>query len=175
MVLSVRNLSRDLGRLGTMRRKQHRSAAQASWSAPVPWRFSFNRCPNRTKIQSARGLCCLHASFVRRGGDSVAKSSVRSAMFIATRAAQSAKLRRSGMCLCPLGYCGGFLWGHGQHSCRSYGAWLDGRVVVTINMMLLTELDRFPPPKMRVKCGGDWRAPKAGSLIRFMRWYISAG
>ena len=64
--------------------------------------------------QSGREHCALHASFVRRRGDGVEKSSVRSAMFIATRAAQSAKLRRSGMCLCSLGHCRVFFWGHGR-------------------------------------------------------------
>jgi hypothetical protein len=86
------------------------------------------------------------------GGGGDAKSSVRSAMFIATRAARSAKLRRSGMYSRSLGHCR-----------RSVGAKIPihaaptelGRasgVVVTINMALLTELDPSPSPKMRVRC-----------------------
>src|SRR5438876_12281352 len=95
---------------------------------------------HRQVLECASPLCSLHASFVRRGGDGAAKSSVRSAMFIATRAAQSAKLRRSGMCLCALGYCGGFLWAHGHHSCRATAAWVDVRGVVSLTMFPLTDL-----------------------------------
>jgi hypothetical protein len=72
-------------------------------------------------------------------------------MFIATHAARSAKLRRSGMYSRSLGRCR-----------RSMGAKIPthaaptelGRtsgVVVTIDMALLTELDPSPPPKMRVR------------------------
>jgi hypothetical protein len=81
-------------------------------------------------------------------------------MFIATRAARSAKLRRSGMYLPSPGYCG-----------RSVGAKIPihaappelGRAsegVVTINMALLTELDPSPSPKMRVRCRARRRAPR---------------
>ena len=80
-----------------------------------------------------------------------AKSSVRSAMFIATRAARCAKLRRSGMA--------GRSLGHGR---RSVGARIPihaappelGRVCgvgVAIDMALLTELDVLPAPKICAK------------------------
>ena len=107
--------------------------------------------------QSARGLCSLHASFTRqRGGGSEAKSSGRSAMFIATRAVRSAKLRRSGMYSRSLGHCR-----------RSVGAKIPihaaptelGRtsgVVATRNMALLAELDSPPSPTMRERCRALW-------------------
>ena len=110
--------------------------------------------------ECARPRCTLHASFTRwRCGGGDAKSSVRSAMFIATRAARSAKLRRSGMYSRSLGHCR-----------RSVGAKIPihaaptelGRasgVVVTINMALLTELDPSPSPKMRVRGSEDGRTP----------------
>jgi len=73
-------------------------------------------------------------------------------MFIATGAAATSKLRRSGI-------------GHRQrsakvriprHACRSYGAWVNGVVIVTINMALLKELDRPPLPKTWVKSRVSW-------------------
>ena len=81
-----------------------------------------------------------------------ANSSIRSAIFIATRAARCAKLRRSSMA--------GRSLGHGR---RSVGARIPihaappelGRVSgvgVAIDMALLTELDVLPPPKIRAKC-----------------------
>ena len=113
-------------------------------------------------IQSARALCSLHASFTRqRGGGSEAKSSFRSAMFIATRAVRSAKLRRSGMYSRSLGHCR-----------RSVGANIPihaaptelGRtsgVVATIDMALLAELDWPPSPTMRERCRALWRVHTA--------------
>jgi hypothetical protein len=53
-------------------------------------------------------------------GGGGASSSVRSAMFIATRAARPAKLRRSGMYSRSLPE---VRRGQYNHSCRSYGAW----------------------------------------------------
>ena len=48
------------------------------------------------------GRCLLFESFVGRGSDGLAKSSVRSAMFIAARAAQSPS-SVGAVCLCSLG------------------------------------------------------------------------
>jgi hypothetical protein len=72
-------------------------------------------------------------------------------MFIAIRAAQSAKLRRSGMGSCSLGHCRRIveakvpLHAAPTELCRAFD------VVVAINMALLTELGQSPP-KMRVRC-----------------------
>ena len=76
-------------------------------------------------------------------------------MFIAARAAQGVKLRRSGMSWPSLGHCR-----------RSVGVKIPvhaaptelGRasgVIVTINMALLTELDQALSPKKRVRCRGE--------------------
>jgi hypothetical protein len=96
-----------------------------------------------------------HLSHGRRGGGG-AKSSVRSAMFIATRAVRSAKLRRSGTYSCSLAHCRRAKIP--VHAAPTELGWASG-VVITINMALLTELDRPSPPKMRVRCGLDGRTP----------------
>ncbi len=98
----------------------------------------------------APGSCSLHASFGGRRGGCRTKSSVRSAMFIATRFARSAKLRRSGMYSCSLGFSRGSAEPK-PHSWRSYRAW-SGALVVTIHMALLTELAWPARAKMRVRC-----------------------
>ena len=91
-------------------------------------------------------------------------------MFIATRAARSAKLRRSGMYSRSLGHCR-----------RSLGAKIPihaaptelGRaseVVVTINMALLTELDPSPPPKMRIRSSSEAAPPSEFRQDAASRW-----
>jgi len=72
------------------------------------------------------------------GGD--AKSSVRSTMFIATRAAGSAKLHRSGMSLRSLGDCRRVVGAKTTICAAPTELGRVSGVVVAINMPLLTEL-----------------------------------
>jgi hypothetical protein len=112
----------------------------------------------------------------RTGAAGAAKSSVRSAMFIAIRAARSAKLRRSGMYSLSLG-----------HYRRSVGAKIPihaapmelGRAsgaVVTINMPLLTERAvcvaedackvQPHPPQSKTLARGPGLAPVRGRRVQ---------
>jgi hypothetical protein len=94
-----------------------------------------------------------------------AKSSVRSAMFIATPASEAAKLRRSGMCLRLPGY------GGPSRLCRSYGAWLSLRELpAPINMALLTELARLRCRKTRVRCRANWPHSKRFARRHAGKW-----
>jgi hypothetical protein len=99
--------------------------------------------------------CSARGSFaLRAAGGGGTKSSVRSAMFIVTHIARTAKLRRSGMSLRSLRLGRRFVEAKVAFMplLRSLGG-LFARVV-TINMALLAELGRFPPSKMRARCHG---------------------
>jgi hypothetical protein len=131
--------------------------AQRDWSDTLHSVFG-----SRTR-DCARGRCTLHAFLKRRdcgGGD--AKSSVRSAMFIARRAARPAKLRRNGM------------------YSRSLGPCRKSRLVLNAIHAAPTELGwirragcyKHGAPngawpacgsKDRVRCSGDERAPREAS------------
>ncbi len=99
----------------------------------------------QTELSHPLGRCALHASFTQSRGDDSPESSVRSAMFIATLAAPSAKLRRSGMdsCIRVRSRIDRGLWAAMSSLCAAPTE-LDRApgLAVTINMALLTELAR---------------------------------
>jgi hypothetical protein len=72
-------------------------------------------------------------------------------MFIATGAARSPKLRRSGMYSCSTGHCRRAVEAKIPTDAAPTELGRKSKVVVTINMALLTELYRPPPPNMRVR------------------------
>src|SRR5947208_8082832 len=102
-------------------------------------------CPLSPRVGKIFRVCC----HMHEGGAGNGSSSVRSDMFIAARAQKPAKVRRSGMWSCSLGYSP--IWKSKPDSCRSDGAWRGSRRLVAITMSLLAELDRVRPAKMHVR------------------------
>ena len=110
------------------------------------------------------------ASFIPwQDGVGDVKSSARSAMFIATRVAPSAKLRRSGICSRSLGHCRRFVGATIPIHAAPTELGRTSGVVVAINMALLTELDPAPPWKVRIRCGDLVRAPHVPEADRNVR------
>ena len=122
----------------------------------------LTRRPARQRQKGGAPCIELGRTWVSSG---CAKSSVRSAMFLATPAAEAAKLRRSGMCLPLPGY------GGPSRICRSYGAWLSVREQpAPINMALLAELARLRCRKTRVRCRTNWPHSKRFARRHAGKW-----